>query len=347
MSPESGSAPVVDLKGKKIVEIGIVVRDAVKTAKRYADLFGLGPWEFSDLVPSDGVYRGKPIDSGACCLRCATARLGSRNMELMQPLYGPCSQRDFLDTCGEGIHHVGIGGLADPDQVVRALGRHGIGLDMSATVPGEASISFLATRDALGTRLKIQSPDHGRHNEKRKPWGHCAASTPCAVQLEGKEINQLGIVVEDIEKSVAAYWRLFGIGPWVFMDGKMGDRDGLLYGVPFADPETHIKIATAELGDMQFELLQPVSGTSSHMDFLKTRGQGIHHVSFGDLQGHDTVVEAMKREGIGIEMSGVLGNAITFTYFASQRDLGTIYEVLKINPDIECTLVPTGMYPPA
>ena len=346
MSPESGSDPVVDLKGKKIEEIGIVVRDAVKTAKRYADLFGLGPWVFSDLFPTNAVYRGKPMDTGACCLRYATAQLGSRRVELMQPLYGPCSQRDFLETCGEGIHHVGIGGFANPEQVVSALGRNDIGLEMSATVPGEAPFFFLASQDTLGTRFKIQALDVGRHNKKRKPWGHCAASTPGAIHLEGKEINQLGIVVEDVEKSVEAYWHLFGIGPWVFMDGTMGDRDGLLYGVTFADPETRIKIATAELGDMQFELLQPVSGTSSHMDFLKIRGQGIHHVSFGDMQDHDMVVDAMQRKGIGIEMSGVLGNAITFTYFASQSDLGTIFEVLKINPDIECTLAPTGMYPP-
>jgi hypothetical protein len=54
----------------------------------------------------------------------------------------------------------------------------------------------------------------------------------------------------------------------------------------------------------------------------------------------------MQDEGIGIEMQGVLGDSITFTYFATQRNLGTIYEVLKIDPDIALTLVPTGMYPP-
>lgn len=346
MSPESGIQPVVDLKENKIVEIGIVVHDAVKTAKRYAALFGVGPWAFYDLLPANMIYRGESVDEGACCLRCAQARLGDITLELLQPLYGPCSQRDFLESCGEGVHHVGIGDIEDPGPFISALNQHGIGPEMSGTISGTSAFFYLDTQDALGTRLKIQTPGNCRSIEKRRPWGRYAPPAPGAVRLEGKQINQLGIVVEDIEKSVASYWCLFGVGPWVFMDGKVEGQKGLLHGIAFADPETYIKIATAKLGDMEFELLQPVSGTSSHMDFLKIRGQGIHHVSFGDIQDHDTIVAAMKKENINIEMSGVLGNAITFTYFASQKDLGTIYEALKINPDVECTLAPTGMYPP-
>lgn len=53
--------PVVDMKGRKTVQIGIVVVDAAKTARRYSELFGIGPWLFLDLTGDDVILHGAPL----------------------------------------------------------------------------------------------------------------------------------------------------------------------------------------------------------------------------------------------------------------------------------------------
>jgi len=52
---------VVDMKDSKIVGIGIVVADVAKTARRYPDIFGVGPWLFYDHEATDVTHNGKPL----------------------------------------------------------------------------------------------------------------------------------------------------------------------------------------------------------------------------------------------------------------------------------------------
>ena len=53
MGTENDVKPVVDVGDKSITQIGIVVRDASKIAKRYSEIFGIGPWIFFDGTPRD------------------------------------------------------------------------------------------------------------------------------------------------------------------------------------------------------------------------------------------------------------------------------------------------------
>jgi len=93
-------------------------------------------------------------------------------------------------------------------------------------------------------------------------------------------------------------------------------------------------------------LLEPVKGPSTHMEFLKKYGEGIHHVSFGRIKDHDEVIAAMVGQGIEIESTGLLGGAATFTYMSTQQELGTIFEFVKVDPEAKSTITPYGFYPP-
>ena len=171
---------------------------------------------------------------------------------------------------------------------------------------------------------------------------------PGLINLKGKEIRQIGIVVKDAEKAAKHYWEILGIGPWVLIDFKPPHvSDGILHGISVNDTDIHIKAALADYGNIQFELLQPVYGASTHMDFLRTRGEGIHHVSFGEVDDHDEFVSILTDQGISVDSTGLLGGAITFTYMATQKDLGTIYELVNVHPGVESTIVPYGLYPPS
>ena len=53
--------PAVDIKDNPIIQIGFVVRDAVKMAKRYAEIFGIGPWNFVEGKVRDCILRDETL----------------------------------------------------------------------------------------------------------------------------------------------------------------------------------------------------------------------------------------------------------------------------------------------
>jgi methylmalonyl-CoA/ethylmalonyl-CoA epimerase len=89
-----------------------------------------------------------------------------------------------------------------------------------------------------------------------------------------KKVIQVGVVVKDVEKTVERL-TVIGIGPFQQMV-LPPERKEWFRGEPmYAD----FKIYGAMIGDIQIELIQPLSGDSPHMEFLKTKGEGIQHIA--------------------------------------------------------------------
>ena len=89
------------LELKEVNQIGIVVRDTDKVIQSWERLFGIGPWTIQELGGSDEKGR-----SGKA--RLAFASLGSVTLELIQPIEGRIFHSEFLDSHGEGLHHLGF-----------------------------------------------------------------------------------------------------------------------------------------------------------------------------------------------------------------------------------------------
>ncbi|MBW2142643.1 MAG: VOC family protein [Deltaproteobacteria bacterium] len=348
MGKKDKRQPVIDMQGKNIRQVGIVVRDAAKTAKRYSEIFGVGPWLFFDTAPTDVILHGQPLNDGESTIRIAVANLGEMQIELIQPLSGPSTHMEFLKERGEGVHHLSFGAVDNHDEFIGSLQNLGIGIEMQGNLEGSVTFSYMATQKELGTIFEALNPAPPGVQGNLKPWGTYSPPKPGLLNMEGKEIVQVGIVVKDAEKMAKRYWEVFGIGPWAFLDFKPPHvTDGFLHGINMAESDMHIRGALANLGPIQFELLEPVSGPSTHMEFLQKHGEGIHHVSFGAVDDHDKVVRVLTGQGIEIESTGRLGGAATFTYMATQQDLGTIFELVKVDPAAQNTLIPYGTYPPS
>jgi hypothetical protein len=341
--------PIVNVSDKSIIQIGFVVNDAVKMAKRYSEIFGIGPWNFIEGKVRDCILHGKTLRNIDCGLRLALADLGKMQIELIQPMYGPSTHMSFLKEYGEGIHHVSFGTIEDHDQVVSSLNARGIGIEMQGLVGDVSTFTYLASQKTLGTIFEVVNPIMSKKRGGLPSWGTYNNPDEGVIDIKGKEIKQLGIVVEDVEEIAKNYWELFGVGPWTLIDFKPPHLANVtLHGIAIHDNvDVHIKAAIAQFGDIQIELLQPVKGPSTYMEFLKTRGQGIHHVSFDRIEDHDEMISGFNRIGIETESSGLLGGTITFTYMATQKDLGTIFEALKIDSNKKNTLSAYGTYPPA
>lgn len=111
-------------------------------------------------------------------------------------------------------------------------------------------------------------------------------------------IDQVGIVVRDVDECVRSYEKLFGEGAFVVVEGEepavLGDgREITIKG----------KLAFAQLGPVQLELIEIKDGPSIHVDFLREHGEGIHHIAVY-TSDFDKEIQKFKGKGIGVLQQG-------------------------------------------
>lgn len=88
-------------------------------------------------------------------------------------------------------------------------------------------------------------------------------------------MSQLAWVVEDVERAEDRFRRQYGVRRWSRLpDIRFGPPECWHRGAP-ADFVAHISLSY--LGDLQLELIQPVSGDSIYAEFLDVHGPGLHH----------------------------------------------------------------------
>ncbi|GIU79256.1 MAG: lactoylglutathione lyase [Bryobacteraceae bacterium] len=93
---------------KTIVQVAIVTRDIDSSARRWAAVLGMPVPAITTTRPGEEVkvvYRGKPSSGRA---KLAFFRLGQVVLELIEPVGGETSWRQFLDEHGEGVQHLGF-----------------------------------------------------------------------------------------------------------------------------------------------------------------------------------------------------------------------------------------------
>jgi methylmalonyl-CoA/ethylmalonyl-CoA epimerase len=148
-----------------------------------------------------------------------------------------------------------------------------------------------------------------------------------SARVRVKRINQVALVVRDLQKVVESYWHILGIGPWTIYSWESPFiYDRRYRGKPVSARE---KIALAQVGDIQLELCQPISGQSIYQDHLMRCGEGLHHLNFL-ADNPDNVVEALADQGFPSLQSGRYGNVGAFNYIDIEP-LHAIWEVVHLD----------------
>jgi methylmalonyl-CoA/ethylmalonyl-CoA epimerase len=98
-----------------ICQVAWIVRDIDKTMKSWWNTFGIGPWDIwlrdpDSTNPGESItnetYYGKPAKY-SYKVASTHNKIGGINFELIQPVAGDSTYRDFLRDHGEGVHHIG------------------------------------------------------------------------------------------------------------------------------------------------------------------------------------------------------------------------------------------------
>jgi methylmalonyl-CoA/ethylmalonyl-CoA epimerase len=155
-------------------------------------------------------------------------------------------------------------------------------------------------------------------------------------------ISQIAIVVRDMDKSLKAYTEDLGWGPWSVFDYKPPLlHDTMVRGKPV---EYRMIGAETHVGDLGFELIQPVSGPSIYQEYLDTFGEGVQHIAC--MKHSDDESELLKQHwrerGADVLMSGRIGESIEFYYL----DTGPIIKwILESGNGHAIELKPSYVYP--
>ena len=139
-------------------------------------------------------------------------------------------------------------------------------------------------------------------------------------------LGQLGIVVRDIDETMRHYEDVYGIGPWAVFTGEPERCTDRGRDITFKG-----KMAMAQAGPVQIELIQVLEGETLHSDFLEEHGEGLHHVGFF-VQDLDTRLAAAREAGIEVLQWGLLkqmGLSIEYAYLDTRETGGVIIEYIQ------------------
>lgn len=140
-------------------------------------------------------------------------------------------------------------------------------------------------------------------------------------------ICQIGILVNDIEKTSRAYADFFGVEKpqWFWTDAP--DVAKTEYrGKP---TETRAKLAFFNMGPIQLELIEPDHNPSIWREHLDKYGEGPHHIAFF-VKGLEEKVAIMERNRMPLLQRGEYTGG-RYAYMDTLHDLKIILELLENN----------------
>ena len=136
--------------------------------------------------------------------------------------------------------------------------------------------------------------------------------------------DQVCIVVKDLDRAIEYYQSAFGLGPFRTMESATED-------MAFRDwaGTARLRIGFAQMGPIELELIQVLEGETPHSEFLRQRGEGLHHIRFPVADLEATLAE-LARCGIqpvwrhNYEKAG-----ISFAYLNTDQIGGTMFELIE------------------
>lgn len=152
---------------------------------------------------------------------------------------------------------------------------------------------------------------------------------------------QVSVVVPDLDAAMQTYVEQYGIGPWDVYEFDPGNVQGMHEG---GQPvERSWRLALAQVGEVQWELVEPQDDDSVYARFLAEHGPGVHHVGVAVADYEGTLAELATR-GHEVLLGGTY-NGVTFSYLSTDRDLGVVTEIFDGAPGRDQQ--PDAVYPPA
>jgi catechol 2,3-dioxygenase-like lactoylglutathione lyase family enzyme len=133
-------------------------------------------------------------------------------------------------------------------------------------------------------------------------------------------IDQVGFVVRDLDQAVACYAPAFGAFKQVDAELREVDYRGRRV-------DCRLRIATANSGPVEIELIELVEGEAIYREFLEQGREGPHHLRF-PVDDLDAAVEAAGKAGLRPVFGKRFSPTVAFSYLEAPD--GMLFELLEI-----------------
>lgn len=138
----------------------------------------------------------------------------------------------------------------------------------------------------------------------------------------GKEIVQVGILVKDVEETARKLEKLVGIGPFEILEP---DYRNLTYRGKIG--RFKIRVALANAGPVQIELMQVLHGETIYDEFARRKGYGLHHLGI-KTDNMENGMEEMQARGFQVIQSGDRPG-VKWAYLNTEEQTGVIFELIE------------------
>lgn len=129
-----------------------------------------------------------------------------------------------------------------------------------------------------------------------------------------EKIHHIGIAVKNLEESMKFYENIFELKILYIEELK----------------ENRVKVAGLKVGDVNIELLEPLSSDSPIQTFLEKRGEGIHHIAYL-VKDISKTLNSLKEKGLSLidekPRSGSHGTKIAFLH--PKSTFGVLIELVE------------------
>jgi methylmalonyl-CoA/ethylmalonyl-CoA epimerase len=146
--------------------------------------------------------------------------------------------------------------------------------------------------------------------------------------IPDKSIFQICVIVDDLERYSQNYRSILGFDVPTDVQTTHGfeHTQATYFGQPM---NAKAKIVSFMMGNVAFELLQPLEEGSVWMDYLKKHGVGIHHIAF-NVPRIAPAAAFFADSGYQITQQGLFtGRTGSYTYLDTDKDLGVTIELLE------------------
>lgn len=140
-----------------------------------------------------------------------------------------------------------------------------------------------------------------------------------------RNLCQIGVIVKNIDEA-AEFYQSLGIGPFVSPQHPAPIVDRMMHGRPA--PDVKNRISTAQLGPIELELVQPISGESIQKEFLQTHGEGVNHLGFR-VENIERGVAKLIEKGFRVVSSGKTIGSGRFAYVSTDKVGGILFELMQ------------------
>jgi methylmalonyl-CoA/ethylmalonyl-CoA epimerase len=324
MSASDAELPV-GLAGLRypITQISLAVRDMDGLLERYHHAFGWAPWQvFAHKPPLHHAteLRGQEVHYE---MDGAEVYVGSMNFELLEPHEGPNLWSEHIDARGEGIASIATMFHEREDgDAVKVAFKEAFGIEVinRAQIGDHIEYYYLDTEERFGCLIESGSGHAIDFIRPVRVHPHEGAEwVPSPASGLRYRISQVTLVARDLEAKVAAYHKGFGWGPWRIFDSE----DGLISDATYRGRPADFRMrwAQAQVGDMNFEIVEPLGGDSPWQDYLTEKGEGLIGISvpMASADEAERVRAQFADEGVGILASGRIGDAVDWFCLDSQE----------------------------